>query len=688
MLTIQKPLKLTARASILQLNENFTERMRGNYRMIESGLTPEDMLHFLSAPPEVYVSEGEGGSLVDFQNTFHNQDIKIEVINDVLNRILVSDTYPMTYQDQTFIQSMLRKMGVTNVQEFMNQFRHMRKEIKNVSHLTELYESGQELISQIQEYREHTEAAQPEPEAENQSSPAQSWLYQEIFNRLRTEHVYEDVRSYLSANMDNSSVIHRLEMQVSQQTITRQNLTLNRLQNELSREDQPLVYHYQNIYEFEEEGEITNQEGDTVNRFNEAVLLNSLNQMYALRSEELSTTRNVWYQLADSVYQTAENTFRRMEENENRYLISKEAFHQYSQSVEQHQKEEIQALEQLFTRNTEQNSRIYENINRYGDTSLIHPEVLPGMEAGTERSDERTGDKTSHSQEIVTRREVHQITKETKEELLKHQLDIINQQNLERYTRLQELRAEQEKTEKSGQIDRRRAMTDGLRAIENPEEVLLTYLEHNTETQTERIQTNERLRQIIGSEGVQVLETLEQLQKGNTEGPLSGMTGPAAQIRFIRDIARSREEAELVHRQEAESHHETVIREVQKEIERTEAGRERARVTRRDAPGTVTEEQLVHRQNETVFDEEFFDELKQQMQTNRIQTRESHETVRETRQVQEIVNNRVNELRLHQNEDLERIISQNVSRQLGSLSEQVYGRLEKRMDAERRRRGL
>ena len=154
MLTIQKPLKLTARASILQLNENFTERMRGNYRMIESGLTPEDMLHFLSAPPEVYVSEGEGGSLVDFQNTFHNQDIKIEVINDVLNRILVSDTYPMTYQDQTFIQSMLRKMGVTNVQEFMNQFRHMRKEIKNVSHLTELYESGQELISQIQEYRE------------------------------------------------------------------------------------------------------------------------------------------------------------------------------------------------------------------------------------------------------------------------------------------------------------------------------------------------------------------------------------------------------------------------------------------------------------------------------------------------------------------------------------------------------
>ena len=76
------------------------------------------------------------------------------------------------------------------------------------------------------------------------------------------------------------------------------------------------------------------------------------------------------------------------------------------------------------------------------------------------------------------------------------------------------------------------------------------------------------------------------------------------------------------------------------------------------------------------------------MQTNRIQTRESHETVRETRQVQEIVNNRVNELRLHQNEDLERIISQNVSRQLGSLSEQVYGRLEKRMDAERRRRGL
>ena len=1010
MLTIQKPMKLTARASILQLNENFTERMRGNYRMIESGLTPEDMLHFLSAPPEVYLSEGEGGSLVDFQNTFHNQDVKIEVINDVLNRILVSDTYPMTYQDQTFIQSMLHRMGVTNVQEFVNQFRHMKQEIQNVSRLTELYTSESALLEQIRDFRKETRITEGQQEPETKEKP-DYWLHQEIFNRLHTEQVYDNVSTFLMTNLNNSNVIHRQEMQVSQQVLTARNLTLNRYQNELVSGDQPLVYHYMNLYEVEEEPEVTEQKDYYISRINEAMLLNSLTQMYALRTEELNEQRNAWYQLADTVYQTAENTFRRMEEHQYQMQMSRENINHYASSVEQNQKEEIHALEQLYSYYEQQNRRLYETvhhhgdahvtnqeqqllyyntqmepetgeqeqaeaefvtrtslqqvteniqerilelqrqragipssnqeaapqrmqtdmqtgeemeypfvlepvsrgieenkkmdeavlthmeyhtsqninetaewtetieqlqnvagseavqileqieklkeravppdnpgqtiqklwtqfvreywkhtekdgetiqqeqrqmleyklhqavfnhftqdnvyqniyrilpaeknqnqeiyqqqvqidrsvmtdrsvtanqisqeenrqelelvyeqtdvyeedggqpsaeyrsetveqsheervlnqmkqlfeyqktqqlfsgtteqnsqtINHYEDTTMVHPEIQPGQAREDRAYPEEKASESRSEREIVTRSEVHQITKDAREELLKQQLDLINQQNVERYTKLQQLRAEQEKKEGPRQVDRRRAMLDGLKALENPQEALLTYLENNTETQTERIQTNERLRQIIGTEGVQILETLEQLQKGSTDGPLSALTGPEAQTRFIRDIARSREEAELIHRQEQESRHETVIREVQKEIERAETGRERARVTRREMPGTVTEEQLIHKQNENVFDEEFMEELRQQMSMHRTETRESSQTVHETKQVQEIVNNRVNEIRLHQNEDLERIISQNVSRQLGSLSEQVYGRLEKRMDAERRRRGL
>ena len=39
-------------------------------------------------------------------------------------------------------------------------------------------------------------------------------------------------------------------------------------------------------------------------------------------------------------------------------------------------------------------------------------------------------------------------------------------------------------------------------------------------------------------------------------------------------------------------------------------------------------------------------------------------------------------------EELVQMITDKMQRQLGSISEQVYGKLEKRMDTERRRRGL
>ena len=52
MLTIHTPIGLTVNPSILKMNDNFTERLMGNYQIIGNGLEPEDMLHFLSEPPE------------------------------------------------------------------------------------------------------------------------------------------------------------------------------------------------------------------------------------------------------------------------------------------------------------------------------------------------------------------------------------------------------------------------------------------------------------------------------------------------------------------------------------------------------------------------------------------------------------------------------------------------------------
>ena len=154
MLTIHTPIELTVNPSILQLNDNFTQRLTGNYKMIGNGLEPEDMLHFMSEPPEVYLAEGGMTALIDNKTIYENQNLKMDVINNVLNRILVSDTYDMTYQDQVFVESILKKIGVTDVKEFIHQIQNIRQEMKNVNRLTDLYWSESKALSQLLEYRQ------------------------------------------------------------------------------------------------------------------------------------------------------------------------------------------------------------------------------------------------------------------------------------------------------------------------------------------------------------------------------------------------------------------------------------------------------------------------------------------------------------------------------------------------------
>ena len=86
----------------------------------------------------------------------------------------------------------------------------------------------------------------------------------------------------------------------------------------------------------------------TVSQMVQAVLLNALHQMYALRVEELVRQENVWYHLAGNIYQAAENTFNRFATYHAQNFISNEAADIYSKEVQQYQKNEIKAIEQLY----------------------------------------------------------------------------------------------------------------------------------------------------------------------------------------------------------------------------------------------------------------------------------------------------------------------------------------------------
>ena len=251
MLTIKAPITLKNDPSMLRLTDNFHERLMGNYQMLTASLEPEDLLHLVSAPPEVYLAEGGMTSLVNVSDVHQRQDVKLELINNVLNRILVSDTYRMTYQDQVFITSILNKLGVTDVQEFIRQFTSLRQETRNRDELIELYWSH---LGQLQELKEiwklqRKEAGKEEEEKRKEAKEAPLWLHQEIFNRLKTGAVYQEMMHFQSMTHNSLFQIQDTELELAEQFVTAQNILLNKLKNEAAIEPVPLEYHRINIYE-------------------------------------------------------------------------------------------------------------------------------------------------------------------------------------------------------------------------------------------------------------------------------------------------------------------------------------------------------------------------------------------------------------------------------------------------------
>ena len=687
MLTIHTPIELTVNPSMLTINDNFAERLTGNYQVIGNHLEPEDMLHFLSQPPEIYLAEGGMTSLVEENKITENQNLKLDVINNVLNRILVADTYQMTYQDQVFIQSVLKKMGITDVQEFIRQVQNSKEETKNVSYLTDLYWSQQETISQLLEYRKISAGQKEEsPEEEKQRQGEEGlWLHQEILNRLKTAVVYQEIKNYISAASHHTNQISSAEMQISEQNVTVQNMLLNKLRNYTRIEQQPLVYHYLNTYELGDE--FISREGDqkTVHQLVQAVLLNALHQMYALKIEELLRQDHVWYRLAGSIYQATENTLQRFVAYHGQTYLSEKQADVYQKQVQQYQKNEIKAIEQLYEENNQ--TVLWTSQVPVTEMELLYPESQTGEEGGEKPDAVATPEMLSQT---IEKTEVHgqQIQSMTRQEiLLKEQLEQINQNNIQNLQLLSELHLTAGAEERQSRINRAKAREDALQALTHPEEVMLTYLERETETERRESVEKVQLKRIFGEQTIRIFETLEKYQKSPQYLAGLGTTGQGEALlqRDIR-IQEQQHQRELVHKSQ------DLQQEIIREQENTQLIRtylpEQVNQVRRETQKQVNQMELVHKQQETSLEEEVLEEMRSMAQTRKIENVQNIQTVIEKNTTQEVVNTKIHDFQKTQNEELIRMVTDRVQNQLGSMSEQIYGKLEKKMDMERRRRGL
>lgn len=177
----------------------------------------------------------------------------------------------------------------------------------------------------------------------------------------------------------------------------------------------------------------------------------------------------------------------------------------------------------------------------------------------------------------------------------------------------------------------------------------------------EKVQETEMLRKILEDETMRVFETIRGYQENPERYPNVTASNEQAMNLLLRDIAAAGE--------------------TQKNASKVLSGRKLGQ--------SEKSVELFHRQNgQTVNEERLQEFLRTQRKNMRIQNTNVQKAFHEKTQVEEIVRSKVNEMKGRQEEEIVRLINQNVRRQLDTLSEKVYGKLEKRMDAERRRRGV
>lgn len=696
MLTMGEPIRPKSAEDVRTFGEMFGERIRGNYEQMQGRVNPVEILHFLSAPPELYMAKTDMTTLVNQQNGTEIQNLDLSLVNNVLNRILVTEQMQFTYQDRVFVENILQKLGVKDVRRFIRQVQMIKEETGNIRELLSLYESGRDVIRLIQEYRrEHLEQRKTqemgvkEEEAEGEEEEAER-LAAVVLNRLRIGDIYREVSSRASFYIGDRTMVDRRELVLSEQNIEASYLALHDYRSRIFAQRQGAVYRRTDRYETWDNSRTDIVYGQTVNHLVQTALLHAVSQIFQIRYTDFSRHASWRHEFMDALHVSVQNAFQNLADLSERtsFMIrDKEAYHRTLQHFE---RQEIRELKSLFARGT----RVRDKASYDREQGRTAPQYLKAFfQTGRQDTEidlmwQETVQPRDH-----TPAEAAELHMEREKEI-RECLERINRQNAERLERLSEYADRTWGPEKL-RIDRESAKADALRVINGTGQAGTAHWEREMLRATEKEQRTEKLREILGDETVRVFETIRGYQEDPGKYPnVTTLEGQAMRM-FLRDIAA----AENAQAATSTGEPGTIVcdevqRAVQKEAEGTRKKTPRdvqpwERRTEKLSGETAYTVELFHRQNGQTVSEERLQEWMQAWRKDmQMQNTVVREKVSEKEQVTEIVQSKVNEMKVRQDEEIARMISLNVKRQLDTLSEKVYGKLERRMEGERRRRGL
>ena len=752
MLKLKTPIKTVLNPELISSSESFAERILGNYRQLGVELNPTDLLHVTNEPPEVFVMDGGMTSLFSSANVENIQIQKTQIINNLINRILLSADSKLSYQDNVYVTNVLHKLGIKDEKTFLKEAQRLFLETKEQHEAVQLYwENLETLQTLIKEYKTETKS-EVAVEEEGTAQPVLH-LHEEVNNRLQTAAIYRVLQNFYE-NSTTPRVLTNELMMIQEQSRLSREILLTRLREEVRMEPTYLTYRHENFYEGDELSKEEVSVESVSTRISSAVLLNLIDNIYDSVYSRMDHHLTNWFSTESTYYKSAENTLFRIEQNT--------AYLQYlfEQSLREENQtsayvDEVNMLQQLLSVYESSDIRLQQSLggNVYDSSILNQTEFTEEMNQ-------------TLLQDISSAEMVH-ISNETSEEnnttevhggqSVTQEINQIYQQNIVRnqqYLNALQKIVEQGQTPETTEDRSRRMLEESRLSLENPEEFMREYQaadQRALETTENIIRESEKLlssaQQVaheiireymkaperfyhseIISEGnlgvllydIQTASTEENIplsegreeipfddgtSRGGTENNDLGNAGDiaggeiqrfqSAETIYENEVLRERSFSEVMDRvtenvgAQMVFHQENIL--VSNITDRViERWHERRE---RPAGFEISYEEsgisMVHRSKETVIDEDVIESMQQQIR----QIETTQQSVTESTKYQEtenrtVINDIVNETIEHNTQAITDIVNSSVKKQLDEISDKVYGRIERQLKNEKRRRGL
>lgn len=752
MLKIREPIKLANRDIQISAGDGFYERITAGYSLMNSDISSEDLLHIVTQPPEVFLMEGDGTNIFNSNVNVENiNSSKFEILNNLINRIMLSATDNFTYRDSVYITNVLRRLGITDVNSFMKQVFSIMEEHDNTrQQINLLTESINQYVlpERSEERRRVSESAGPSEATESTHS---YYLHQRIMERLGTQRIYEIVAAFVNAYVPKSEVTVN-QLSIAEQIRTGDHLHLQELQNEITMQAVPLVYQHENIYE-EEQTEIVDASStsNVSQSLTKAVLLSIVDKIYEVKGGDIHVHNNGWYHTANAFYESSSDTIERYARNLAMPILN-EVRQSFTVSEIENNNILKQSLTQLVMKSGDE--VIIENLQQVNEQNIqtqnLFIRALEGLrERQASASPERTGNQRARQKRESLmalenpeallngyreeERNAEPLTHRVGDEQFRSELPPEVRQYLEilekitvspaefvgntdsamaslasAVNEIEEIkkrpespilpdgtfrRIEPADTEAVDMVLRSAAAGETI-YDENGNPVSPQELIENIQSSTERVIRNMTDRERITQSSAR--EIVERVIAGQTAETRIGVLDDekVSEELLIHPEALQPEDAQVdehsVQRTvRRTSEQETITTEMAERIvDKVVRGSSAERRVEEKISRTLQEVSFVHKETMAIDEEELIERLKEE----RVLNSQTNETVNETNETVRVVNrHEVTKEVVNETADSQKIagmVSSSVSQQLDSLSEQVFRRLEKRLANEKRRRGI